>query len=236
MKHNIQPRRLWLLACSVACTMSMQHAMAMDVDDAQPLEDGKCQLESWLRFNHGGTQRTLSPACNILPGLEMGVSGTLEKDERGMFLSEGQLQGKYLIKPMDDAGYGVALMAGATRHTALDERDRSWSYFAKVPVSFAFRDGNVLLHTNWGVVRDQDEKTTRLTWGFGNESKITERVSFIGEVFGENKGKPLFQAGIRTALIPDKVEVDLTYGNKTNFAREERFVLLGLRLISPSWF
>lgn len=229
-------RRLLVLAGGCMICAVQHSARAMDVDDAGTLEDGKCQLESWLQFNHGSTQRTLSPACNVLPDLELQATGTLEKDTRGTLLSEAQFQGKYLIKPTGASGYGVALMAGATRHTELDERNRSWSYFAKVPVSFAFRDGDVMLHTNWGVVRYQGEKTTRLTWGFGNESKITDRFSFIGEVFGENKGKPLFQAGVRTIVIPEKVEVDLTYGNKTNFAREDRFVLLGLRLISPSWF
>jgi hypothetical protein len=209
---------------------------AMQVDDARTLEKGQCQLESWLRFNHGGTQRTLSPACSPVGGLELNASAMFERDTQGMFLSEGQLQGKYLLTPVRDDGYIVSLVMGAVRQKEGEEREPSWGYFTKVPVSFVFGDGDVLLHTNWGVRRHQGDKTTRLTWGIGNETRLNARFTLLGEVFGEDKGKPLFQAGLRTTLIPEKVELDLTYGNRSDFPTDERFVLLGLRLISPAWF
>ncbi len=211
-------------------------ARAMDVDDAQILDTGKCQLESWLRFNTDGTQRILSPACHVMGKLELNIAGTFEKDAQGMVLTDGQLQGKYVLKPLNDEDYAISMMMGAVRHTEPDDRDKSWSYFAKVPLSFVFRNGDVMLHTNWGMNHNQVGNTTRLTWGIGNEIKLNPRFNLLGEVFGENKGKPFFQAGVRTILIPEKVELDLTYGNKTGWDHDGRFVLLGLRLISPKWF
>lgn len=227
----------WLIMLSAVLFYGGRNtAVAMEVDDAHILDPGKCQLESWLRFDSDGTQRTLSPACRFFGDLEVNIAGTLEKDDRGMFLTDGQVQGKYLLMQTADEQTTLSLMMGAVRHTEHDGRERSWSYFMKAPVTFAFRGGDVLLHTNWGVNRNQAENTTRLTWGIGNETRLNDRFTFIGEVFGENKGKPLFQTGIRTTLVPDKVELDVTYGNKTDWEHDGRFVLLGLRLISPQWF
>ena len=37
----------------------------------------------------------------------------------------------------------------------------------------------------------------RMTWGLASESQLTARAYLVAEKFGQNHGRPLYQAGIR---------------------------------------
>lgn len=210
-------------------------AGAMNVDDAQVLDAGKCQLETWGKFNHDGTERWLNPSCNLTGNLEVSWGNAWQRDAGGMYLATSQLQGKTVFREMTPGGYGIGMLAGASRQTnsGEDGHQRSWDVYSKLLTSFSFRDDDVLVHTNVGFNRIGEEQTTRLSWGAGNETRLLPRLSFIGEVFGENKGKPGYQAGVRTILVPDRVEMDLTYGNTFGRETRGRYVVLGLRFITP---
>jgi len=217
--------------------MQSAHAAgAMNVDDAQVLGANKCQLESWGKFNRDGTERWLNPSCNLTGNLEVSWGNAWQRDGGGMYLSNSQLQGKTVFREMSANSYGVGMLGGVVRQTDASDggaRQRSWNYYSKLLTSFSFRDDDVLLHTNLGFNRKGKEQTTRLTWGLGNETRLMEKLSFIGEVFGENKGKPGYQAGIRSALLPEQVELDLTYGNTFGRETQGRYVALTLRFITP---
>jgi len=212
-------------------------AGAMNVDDADLLGENKCQLETWNTFNRGSTERWLNPSCNLTGNLEVSWGNAWQRDGRGLFLSGSQLQAKTLFQKLDPNGYGMGLLVGAGKQIDSDDevRQRSWNYFAKLLTTFSFRDNDVLLHTNLGFNRIGKDKTTQLTWGIGNETVLTEKLTFIAEVFGANKGKPSYHGGIRTILIPEYVEMDLTYGNTFGVETKDRFVVLGLRFISPEF-
>jgi hypothetical protein len=224
-----------------ALGMVSAHASgAMDVDDAQVLDANKCQLEAWGKFNRDGTERWLNPSCNLTGNLEVSWGNDWQRDGRGMYLANSQLQGKTVFKEMVPNGIGIGMLAGVVRQTDAKDADdldaarrRSWNVYSRLLTSFSFKDDDVLLHTNVGFNRLGLERTTRLTWGLGNETKLFDRLSFIGEVFGENKGKPNYQAGIRAKLIPDHIELDLTCGNRFGSQGQGRYVVLGLRFISP---
>ncbi|MFL9923145.1 hypothetical protein PQR62_02625 [Herbaspirillum lusitanum] len=232
-----------LLAAALAAGFAMSgifcgtaHAAgSMNVDDAQVLDAKKCQLETWLKFNRDGTERWLMPSCNFSGNLEIAAGGSWQRDEQGLYAANAQLQGKTMFKPLETNSYGVGLIAGVNRQTTGDDRQRGWDTYFKIPLSFSFRDDAFLLHNNLGMKHDGVTGSNRLTWGVGTETRILDNLSFIGEVFGENKGKPAYQAGIRASLVPEKVQLDLTFGN--NFGRETRgqYVVLGLRFISPAF-
>ncbi|WP_231502070.1 hypothetical protein [Herbaspirillum sp. RV1423] len=213
-------------------------AGAMNVDDAQVLGAGKCQLETWGKFNRGGTERWLNPSCNPTGNLEVSWGNAWQRDAAGMYLANSQLQGKTVFREMSPNSYGIGMLAGVVRQTDSGDgndggRQRSWNYYSKLLTSFSFKDDAVLLHTNLGFNHLGKEQTTRLSWGVGNETQLMDRLSFIGEVFGENKGKPGYQAGVRATLVPERVELDLTYGNTFGRETQGRYVVLGLRFITP---
>jgi len=225
-----------LATCALSMTQQAHAAGAMNVDDAQLLGAHKCQLETWGRFNRGGTERWVMPSCNVTGNLELAAGGAWQRDAQGMYMSDAQIQAKTVFKVLETNGYGIGLLAGANRQTSADDRERSWNYFAKVPMTLSLRDDDILVHANLGLNHVGAEQSTRLTWGLGNETRLLERLSFIGEVFGESKGKPSYQAGVRTVLVPEKIELDLTAGNTFGRDTQGRYVVIGLRFISPEWF
>jgi len=228
---------------SVASVPLAYAAGSMEVDDAQVLDAHKCQLESWGKFNRDGTERWLNPSCNLTGNLEVSWGNSWQRDAAGMYLANTQLQGKTVFRELTPNGVGIGMLAGVARLTdARDEDDpdgprlRSWNVYSRLLTSFSFQDDAVLLHTNLGFNHLSAEGTTRLLWGVGNETRLYDRLTFIGEVFGENKGKPSYQAGFRVKLVPDQLELDLTYGNTFGRQTQEHYVVLGLRFISPSLF
>lgn len=218
-------------------------AGSMDVDDAQVLDANKCQLESWGKFNRDGTERWLNPSCNLTGNLEISWGNDWQRDSVGKYLANSQLQGKTVFREMSPNGIGIGMLAGVVRQTDAKDpdeptvaRQRSWNIYSRALTSFSFKDDDILLHTNLGFIRRGEDHSTRLTWGIGNETKLHNRLSLIGEVFGENKGKPSYQGGIRATLVPDHVELDLTYGNSFGRDTQGRYVVVGLRFISPELF
>lgn len=205
-------------------------AAAMEVDDATVIAPHSCQVEGTLYFHRHGTNKVLSPACNVGENLELQASGAWNRDG-GQFSRDWQLQGKTVLRPLETNGYGVALMASANRHAEAGERDMS--YLVKVPLTFSLADDAVLLHLNAGVMHDKGEQGTRMVWGVGNEIALNDRFSLIGEVFGQNKGKSGFQAGVRTRLMPEKLEMDVTYGNKLEWEKQHDGVMLQMRWMMP---
>jgi hypothetical protein len=231
-------KQIVIATVAVHGLLGMQSAFAagaMNVDDAQVLGANKCQLEAWGKFNRDGTERWLNPSCNLTGNLEVSWGNSWQRDGTGMYLANSQLQGKTVFREMSPDSYGVGMLAGVVRQTDSgdDGRKRSWNVYSKLLTSFSFKDDAFLLHTNLGAIRKGKEQTTRLTWGLGNETKLIDRLSFIGEVFGENKGKPSYQAGVRATLVPEHVELDLTYGNTFGADARGRYVVLGLRFITP---
>jgi len=220
----------------------------MNVDDAEILDDHTCQLETVGKFNRGDTERLLSPACNLGGNFELGWQNAWQRDAGGLYLSSSQLQGKTVFRKLSPDGAGLGMLVGIERQIdGLEEddpdagRQRSWNYSAKLLTSFSFRDDSMRLHTNLGLNHASEDHRTRLSWGLGNELRLSGRVSFISEVFGQAWDTPSYQAGFRTTLVPDRVELDLTYGNtfgktfSNAFATDTpgRYVALSMRFIAP---
>jgi len=213
------------------------HVCAMNVDDAQILNADTCQLESVLKFDHNGTERGLSPACGLTDNLEVSLGHAWRHDAAGMYMSANQLQAKTVFGDMSGATLG--LLAGVERQVeSLEEegadgaRQASWNYYSKLLTSFSFKNDAVLVNANLGFHHVRQEGSTRLTWGLGNETRWTDRLSVISEVYGENKGKPSYHAGILVALVPARVELDLAYGNTFGGQAQGQYVIFGLRLIA----
>lgn len=202
----------------------------MTVDDAALLPAGSCQLESWLQNNRGSRERWLQPSCNVDGKLELALGGARVSGP----LSTGNqllMQGKTLLKPLDDDGWGAALSFGnqASRASGM-----AGDLNATLPFSFAMPDERYLLHSNLGWVREKLSKRNLLFWGTGLETGLGERTTLTSEVYGQNRGKPWVQLGIKHWLLVDQVQLDASCGERFGRHDRERFASIGLVLLSPS--
>ena len=94
----------------------------------------------------------------------------------------------------------------------------------------------MVIQTNLSATRLRESAETSLTWGVGSEIQTTERLYLVAETYGQDKGNPFFQLGVRYWIVPNHVQIDTTYGSQTGNIHDERWFSIGLRLISPRLF
>lgn len=222
------PLRPALLSAALLATNAAHAARPMITDDARIADAKACQLESWVKKNPDSTETWALPACNFTGNLELTLGGAVTREAGRAQISDVVMQGKTLFKPLATNGWGMGLAVGTVRHPQADTRD----WYAYVPTSFSFRDDAVVVHTNLGWQREGETRRDRLTWGLGTEARLAERTWLIAETFGQDQGKPFHQLGLRHWLVPDRVQLDATYGNRNGGGNGERWFSIGLRLIS----
>ena len=203
-------------------------ARPMITDDARITDAKSCQLESWVKRSRDSIEYWALPACNFIGNLELTLGGASTHDDAGTHPTDIVFQGKTIFKSMEPTGWGIGLAAGMVRHPQVDGSD----WYASVPASFSFKDDHFVLHTNMGWLHEQETGRHRLTWGIGSETKLAERTWLIAETFGQNQGKPLYQMGVRHWILPNSVQIDMTYGNRIGSNADEQWFSIGLRMLS----
>ena len=77
-----------------------------------------------------------------------------------------------------------------------------------------------VLHLNVGFEAVQeDEWEYEIITGIRGDFGISDRFALLGEVAAANFADAFFQGGFRISLIPDLLEMDITYGE--GFRRQE---------------
>ena len=223
-----------LLLASLAVLATTAHAARpMNTDDARIVDAKSCQLESWVKHPKGHTEFWAQPACNFTGNLELTTGGSLTREDGSTRGSAQMLQGKTLFKTLETNGWGWGLALGMARDPRRDAGG-GHDMYAYVPASFSMLNDKVVLHTNVGWLREQGTRSNHLTWGLGSETQLLERTWLIAETYGQGSGKPLIQVGVRHWLVPDRVQIDATYGNRIGEG-SQRWISLGLRLLTPSF-
>lgn len=210
-----------------------QAARPMVTDDARLTDAGACQLETWWHAAHAEKTWWALPACNPGGNLEFTAGGALARADGRMQSGGITLQGKTLFKTLETNGYGIGLAVG---YAVQPGNAHSGSPYFYVPTSFSFADDRWVIHTNLGALREPEEGRTRLSWGIGSEIQTTDRLYLMAETYGQDVGRPFLQLGIRYWLVPAHVQLDTTYGNRLGFSSDERWISIGLRLISSRLF
>lgn len=221
--------------CIAAFVVSQaQAARPMAIDDADLVDAQACQLESWVQANRGSTEFWAQPACNFTGNVEWALGGAVTRDEGRARTTDLVLQGKTLFKPLERNGWGVGLAAGTVHHPQLDKGARDW--YAHVPASFSFHDDALIVHANLGWQRDGQARRHEMTWGLGAQVQLYEGLSVTAETFGQNRGKPYYQFGISYWLVPDRLQVDASYGDRTGRGARERWLSFGLVILTDPLF
>jgi hypothetical protein len=221
-----------VLAGVLVCSAETYAARPLVTDDARVVAPKACQLETWVRRNRESTEYWALPACNPTGNLEITFGGALTRELGATHVSDLQIQGKTIFRKLETDNWGIGLAVGHLSHPQIrPRRDLVDNLYGYVPASFSFGGDAFVLHTNAGVVRPDDESRHRITWGVGSEIRLHPRFYLIPEIFSQTAGRPHYQAGLRYWLIPERVQIDATYGDRLG-SGGERWFSIGLRLLS----
>ena len=222
-------------ACTALATLfpDAQAARPMITDDARIVDPKACQVETWVKRNRGSTEFWALPACNPTGDAEITIGGGRLRADGESHLTDAIVQAKTVLRPLETNGWGVGLAVGMDRRPQRPEAD-SWpgdTYF-NVPMSVSFYDDKWVAHLNAGVLHHRGGDNQG-TWGIGNEIRLGESAYFIPEIYGNDRGRPFYQLGVRCWLIRDRLQVDATFGNRLDTNTEQRWFSIGLRILSP---
>jgi hypothetical protein len=212
-RHTLPLLRTALTITAAATSLNLHAARPMITDDARIVDAKACQVESWVKGNKNSTEYWAIPACNFTGNLEVSLGATAI-NEYGHTQNHGYvMQGKTLFKTLEKNGWGIGLAFGNSMQPRSDtQRHLLSSPYAYVPASFSFADDRFVLHTNVGWLHDKPNNRHR--------------------AFDQSAGRPFYQLGVRHWLVPDHVQIDTTYGNRFGSGSEERWISIGLRLLS----
>lgn len=234
MRHPLQVLAALALALS---SLGAHAARPMTTDDARIVDTQACQVESWLRVNRGGAEQFWAvPACTPVDNLELSLGGAQERLEGQARLSNTLAQGKWVLRPLAANDWGLAMTLGrATERGPAPDKAKADSDYVNLPLSFSRRDDAVLLHLNLGLRRDREQRQTLTTWGLSTELVVRPGLQLIAETFGESSGRPFAHGGLRWWLVPDRVQLDATYGQEMRSSNAQRWITLGLRIMTPAF-
>jgi hypothetical protein len=219
---------------ALACTPA-HAARPMITDDARITEAQSCQIETWVRHNQGSTERWALPACNPTGNLELTLGGGLTTELGETHATDALLQAKTLFRKLQTNDWGAGLAVGRLHHPREQaRRGLAGDLYGYIPASFSFAGDKLVVHTNVGAARPEDESGHRITWGTGAELQLLPgRLYLIPEMFSQDAGRPHYQVGLRMWIVPNRVQIDTTYGDRVGAGQGERWFSLGLRLLAP---
>ncbi|UUX96985.1 hypothetical protein [Aquabacterium sp. J223] len=225
---------LWL--CSGLGPGAAQAARPMIVDDARIVDPKACQLETWGRRNDDGHEVWALPACTVADNLELTVGAGRLRSDGEPSQTDVVVQAKTVLRPLTADGWGLAVMLGNVQHRPTGGGPPG-DLALNLPASVAFGGDRVVLHANVGLLHARGHHGgTRLTGGLGSETVLHPRLTLVAESFKTAVGKPLWHLGLRIWLVPDRVQVDATLGDRWGGSdRRDRWVSMGLRLLTPAF-
>jgi hypothetical protein len=223
-----------LPALLLALPLAAHAARPMITDDARVVDPRSCQLETWTKHNANSDEYWALPGCNVGENLELTYGGALTREDGDSNTTDVILQAKTLFRPFTTNNYGIGLVVGHARHPSVDEKSSMLGdAYAYMPASFSLANDALILHVNLGWLHEKAEHQNKLTWGVGSETRLNERLQAIAEVFGDDREHPFYQVGLRYWLVRERVQIDTTYGNRMDQGNEDRWLSVGLRLLSP---
>ncbi|MFN4328895.1 MAG: hypothetical protein ACK4FF_08465 [Limnobacter sp.] len=225
------PLRLLVLLSALCCVLNAPQANAarpMITDDARVVDAKACQLEAWTRLNRDTTELWALPACNVADNLEITLGGAQTREAGQYSTTDVQGQVKTILQPLTDEQWGIGLAVG-TLNRPTDLERQSYIY---VPVSISLIPERSFLHLNAGVARLPHDRGLEATLGLGLEHQTGQRTWLIAETFRQEAGRPFIQLGVRYWLIPNRMQLDATVGNRSRFSDDERWTSIGIRLLS----
>jgi hypothetical protein len=198
---------------------------------------------------YGERQSWLLPVCTPVKDLEVSL-GLIEISHDGANgHAEYIAQAKTLFKPLATDSWGVGFVMGYGRPLESDDSSHAYSFYAYIPVSESLWHDRLILHQNLGFFHGRHDPygDNSFAWAVRGEGPIVGRMGrglvAVLEIYGAERiyrddahTTTEYQAGLRTWLRPDRVQVDLSRGRTLwrPFAQDGGAGwTIGLTLVTP---
>ena len=225
------------LTLTLALTMTSGDARAarpLVTDDARSVDTDGCQIESYVKRQRSLGERELwfLPACNPGGYAELTLGGTRTDNNESGRSSSTIAQAKFLLQPLKTNGYGAAISLGAQNtRPFVATGDTKWNPYFNLIGSRSLLDDRLFVHLNLGTIKDRVRDVATGTWGLGTEIVFTPRLIGIVETYGQTSERPNRQIGLRLWIIPDKLQIDGTYGMQSGYTPDRRWNSVGIRAL-----
>lgn len=204
----------------------------LNTEDAAVLERSDCEVETSLRRQ---TARAADPAsgfalkagCGV--GWRTQVALGLDAERIGGNTDQGlRLGGKTAL---NEAAAGQPAFALAWELAAARPTGGSFSLedtSALAVTSLKLRPA-LQLHANLGWSHSRSQKRNSTLWAVAVEQAASDRLDLMAEVHASDRDRaPWVAAGLRWALVPDKLSIDASAGLQASSTRARR-VTLGVK-------
>lgn len=189
---------------SLALLNQKADAQQMFVDDAEVTTYRSVQAETW----YGSRESWFLTAISPIRGLELGTGIGFDSRD-GFDPANWILEAKFVPFDLEADGWSAGIASGLL----FDFDGNVEEVFAYIPFTKAILQESSFLHLNAGF-----EAVSETDWeyefikGIRFDLGISERVMILSEFAGANFDDYFYQAGFRFSLIPDLLEMDITYG------------------------
>jgi hypothetical protein len=199
-------------------------------DDATILDPRQCQVEAWTERHPSVHEYWAVPHCNFGGDWELAAgSGELRSTPGHRSSAWGFAMAKTVFRPLKPNDWSAGLvLAGQFGGGSGLFGDVS----VNVPLSFSLLDDRLRLHANAGWIRQRDDRSGA-TWALASEWKIRHGLFATVEAYGN--GRAYFQAGVRYALLPQRLIVDAAAGDRLSLRGKERYYAIGLTVTGLGW-
>lgn len=193
----------------------------LQTEDAGLLGRGDCELESFaarerVRGLPAVRVAGLQMGCGVGGDTQLALAAARARAD-GEHVDELTLVGKTGLRDLTDeqAGVTLAYAASAMRLPGGSFRHELTQLRAVLMVP----RGDWLLHANLGAERSEAERLSTTTWALAVERIGLGAFDLMGEVFGDDRNEPWFNAGLRLNALPQRLMVDASYGVQLDSAR-----------------
>jgi len=222
----------------VACVLCLMSSPAWAgrpffTDDAGLTTPETCQIETWAQFNANHDRDLWAlPACNPIGNLEITVGINQLQTHTDGNVDSYLLQGKTLFREMETNSWGMGVAFGVIRPRHGD----AGADFIYLPFSLSFADDQLFVHANLGWIKNrasganQTSGFNRTTWGLGTGYSLAKHVSVFAETFGDDVVRPIIHTGLNIAIVPNKLNLNITAGRDLAVDPDQNFYSIGLNI------
>ncbi|PSQ95547.1 MAG: hypothetical protein BRD55_09920 [Bacteroidetes bacterium SW_9_63_38] len=144
---------------------------------------------------------------------------------------EYSAEGKVLLRPGSTHWIGVVAVGGIGTSRFGVPRGRPATVFEDGVVSQDLLPGTLTAYQNLGWLQSENSPH-QLTWAARLDWTPLNRFTLIGEIYGEGRADPFLQAALRTVLLSDRIEADVSLTRAGPFDARQTWVTVGLTFMS----
>ena len=189
-------------------------ARPLSTDDTGVLDQGSCELEAVLsRDKADGTQvdgKSLQLGCGVGARTQVALAVDRTKED-GLRVRGTALAGKVSLLPGDDASWSAS---GAVLWAAVPGQGNKHAATSVNLLHTRALGKQFTLHANLGHVQDALAQRAATIWGLALEHAGWGPVALMGELIGDDLAAPAWNIGLRWSAVPDKLMLDIAYGQQ----------------------